>query len=230
MPIALSESIHFMSMYGMRSTIGPLTFDFRSWQIALCLISVVFVMAIAIISTGASNSIPDRVFGSSSSREDDQESQDSGEENGGQHNFLAKGDINSVIHTPGGQWNATGQWGLSVVNGEPSQFKVYMVWKNATSSHTHGFENFQTDDDIVLSSDQSFTTDGSTDISTNGVKTWPGAGLSIILSQGKMIEFTVDHEDTENHFWGQSIYGTVDEIIPCNTRPAAGMEIVTDCT
>jgi hypothetical protein len=224
-------------MYGMKLSFGPLTSDLGAWQMALFLICIAFVAAILLISTDLPMHVTQQVIASTPSEDedededgdaDDEEPEDSNGVTEGS-NFVTEGDIGSIIHTPNaGQWNATGQWGFSVADGSPRTLRVYMVWENGTSSHTHGFENFQTNDNIVLSSDRSFTIDGTANILTDGITTWPDAGLEIVMNGGKMIKFTADAIDTQNHFWEQSVFGTVKEFKPCIPTPGPGM-ILTEC-
>ena len=153
------------------------------------------------------------------------------EESSGLQNFVAKGDIDSVIYTISGNWQAGGKWALSVSNGNVESFNTDMDWKNGTSTHTHEFLNFEGDDNIVLSPDKSVTFQGTMDVGTNQAVSWPDVPAEIFIDRGKIITITLlDHEAVDNHFAGQSIHGTVSQIVPCNTGPAADMQIITQCT
>jgi hypothetical protein len=237
MPIGLSESNQLFSVYDMKGTLSHLTLDFRSLRLALFIISIEFMGLLVLVSTDGSINITDQVIASTSNGEgeEEEESESSDESSEGVHNFVVRCEIDSVIYTKSGNWHATGPCKLSVVNGEVSSFDANMIWNNSTatqpgSTHSHEFRNFQGGDDVVLSPDNSTTFDGLMDVATNKAISWPQVSTEVNIDGGKIMTVTVDDEETDNHFYGQSIHGTVKEIVLCNARPAAGMQIVTDCT
>ena len=144
--------------------------------------------------------------------------------------FKANGKINSYIVTALSPWNATGDWNMVVEDGEMKNFVTNMAWFNGTSGHTHDFLNFESSDDIELPADNILTINGEMDVASNGVITWDGVDSTInIGGGGKTITITVDHEDTDHHFAGQPIVGTVTSLTPCSDTPGASMEILPTC-
>ncbi len=144
--------------------------------------------------------------------------------------FKANGKINSVIVTSVSPWSATGDWSMVVENGEMKNFVTNMAWFNGTTGHTHDFLNFDSRDDIELAPDNILTIDGKMDVASNGVITWEGVDSTInIGGGGRTITISVDHEDTDHHFAGQPIVGTVTSLTPCSDKPGASMEILPTC-
>jgi hypothetical protein len=144
--------------------------------------------------------------------------------------FVASGTINSTIYTTNGNWEAIGIWTLSVSEGEVTSFDTDMAWNNGTSAHTHEFQNFEMDedsDDISIDSEGGITIGGDMDIGTNGVVSWPSVPAEIIIQQAKIITISVDNEETDNHFGGQSVHGTVTSLTPCSALPGPNMQIST---
>jgi hypothetical protein len=146
--------------------------------------------------------------------------------------FVASGTINSTIYTTNGNWEAIGIWTLSVSEGEVTSFDTDMAWNNGTSAHTHEFQNFEMDedsDDISIDSGGGITIEGDMDIGTNGVVSWPSVPAEIIIQQAKTITISVDHEETDNHFGGQSVHGTVTSLTPCSASPGPNMQLTGAC-
>jgi hypothetical protein len=144
--------------------------------------------------------------------------------------FVASGTINSTLYTTNGNWEAIGIWTLSVSEGEVTSFDTDMAWNNGTSAHTHEFQNFEMDedsDDISIDSEGGITIGGDMDIGTNGVVSWPSVPAEIIIQQAKIITISVDNEETDNHFGGQSVHGTVTSLTPCSALPGPNMQIST---
>jgi type IV secretory pathway VirB10-like protein len=148
----------------------------------------------------------------------------------GSEDFSAGGAIDSTIYTTNGNWDATGLWTLTVSEGQLTSFDTDMAWNNGTAAHTHEFQNFVMDDgsdSISIDSDGSVTIEGVMDVATNGVVSWPSVPAEIIIEQGKIITVSLDHEDTDNHFGGQAVHGTVTLLKPCSGTPGANMQIPT---
>jgi hypothetical protein len=144
--------------------------------------------------------------------------------------FAASGTINSTLYTTNGNWAAQGIWTLTVSEGNLTSFDTDMAWNNGTAAHTHEFQNFVMDDDsddITIDPEGSVTIEGEMDVSTNGVVSWPSVPAEIIIQQGKIITVSVDHEDTDNHFGGQSVHGSVTSLQPCSATPGANMQVPT---
>ncbi len=144
--------------------------------------------------------------------------------------FIANGKINSFIVTELNPWNATGDWNMVVENGEMKNFVTNMAWFDGTTGHTHDFLNFESSGEIELPPDNMVTIDGDMDVASNGVISWDGIESTInIGGGGKTITISVDHEDTDHHFAGQPIVGTVTSLTPCSDTPGASMEILPTC-
>src|SRR5215213_4897160 len=146
--------------------------------------------------------------------------------------FVASGTINSTLYTTNGNWEAIGIWTLSVSEGEVTSFDTDMAWNNGTSAHTHEFQNFDMDedsDDISIDSGGGITIVGDMDIGTNGIVSWPSVPAEIIIQQAKIITVSVDHEETDNHFGGQSVHGTVTSLTPCSASPGPNMQLTGAC-
>ena len=146
--------------------------------------------------------------------------------------FVASGTINSTLYTTNGNWEAIGIWTLSVSEGEVTSFDTDMAWNNGTSAHTHEFQNFEMDedsDDISIDSGGGITIEGDMDIGTNGVVSWPSVPAEITIQQAKIVTISVDHEETDNHFGGQSVHGTVTSLTPCSASPGPNMQLTGAC-
>ena len=145
--------------------------------------------------------------------------------------FKATGTIHSYIVTPTSPWNATGDWTLIVEDGEVIDFITNMAWFNGTTGHTHDFLNFDSSSDIELPADNIVTIDGEMDVASNGIVTWDEVESSInIGGGGRTITINVDHDETDHHFAGQPIVGTVNSLAPCSDSPGASMEILPTCS
>src|SRR5215211_4060209 len=146
--------------------------------------------------------------------------------------FVASGTINSTLYTTNGNWEAIGIWTLSVSEGDVTSFDTDMAWNNGTSAHTHEFQNFEMDedsDDISIDSGGGITIEGDMDIGTNGVVSWPSVPAEITIQQAKIETISVDHEETDNHFGGQSVHGTVISLTPCSASPGPNMQLTGAC-
>ncbi|KAA2283354.1 cupredoxin domain-containing protein [Candidatus Nitrosocosmicus agrestis] len=144
--------------------------------------------------------------------------------------FKATGKIHTIIVTGTSTWNASGDWTMIVEDGEMKNFVTNMAWFNGTSGHTHDFINFDQNGDITLPSNNMVTIKGDMDVASNGVVTWKGVDTTInIGGSGKTITIDVDHEDTDHHFAGQPVLGTVTSLTPCSDTPGPNMEIFPPC-
>ncbi|CAN5831403.1 hypothetical protein BH23THE1_BH23THE1_21130 [soil metagenome] len=119
---------------------------------------------------------------------------------------------------------------MVVENGEMKNFVTNMAWFDGTTGHTHDFLNFESRGEIELPPDNMVTIDGEMDVASNGVISWDGIESTIdIGGGGKTITISVGHEDTDHHFAGQPIVGTVTSLTPCSDTPGASMEILPTC-
>jgi hypothetical protein len=144
--------------------------------------------------------------------------------------FVARGKIDSTIYTVSGKWAAAGEWILTVSGGELNAFSTDMTWRNETASHSHELRNFEAEDDgIELGADGSVSIEGTMDVAANRMTSWPGVPAEIVIDRGKIITVSLDHEETDNHFGGQSIHGTVTSLQPCDITPGPDMQMPTGC-
>lgn len=212
-------------MYNKDASLSLLAFDLKSLEKAFFLFSIVCLTTMLLVLSLSSIAIIKQVVAQPS---EDENVDDDGED---LENFVANGDVDSVLYTVSGKWDAQGRWALSVSDGEVRSFNIDMSWKNATAGHSHELRNFQEQkDNTGLTPDQSLSVEGDIDVGTNKATSWSGIPVQIDIEKGKIITITLDDEDTDHHFGGQSIHGTVSVIKPCNTKPGAEMEIVTVCT
>jgi hypothetical protein len=145
--------------------------------------------------------------------------------------FIASGLIDSTIYTINGNWKANGNWKLTVSDGMLTSFDTDMAWNNGTAAHTHEFQNFQVDDDsdnISTDSEGSVTIEGLMDVGTNGIVSWPQIPAEITIEKGKIITVSLDDEDTNQHFGGQAVHGSVTSFKSCSIQPEANMQIPSD--
>ena len=142
--------------------------------------------------------------------------------------FIASGIIDSIIYTINGNWKANGNWKLTVSDGELTSFDTDMAWNNGTAAHTHEFQNFEVNDDsdgITVDSEGSVIVEGEMDVGTNGVISWPKIPAGINIEKGKIITVSLDDKDTNHHFGGQAVHGSVMLFKSCSVEPGASMQI-----
>ncbi|HKG72409.1 MAG TPA: hypothetical protein VKA87_10940, partial [Nitrososphaeraceae archaeon] len=82
---------------------------------------------------------------------------------------------------------------------------------------------------ISIDSEGGITIGGDMDIGTNGVVSWPSVPAEITIQQAKIVTISVDHEETDNHFGGQSVHGTVISLTPCSASPGPNMQLTGAC-
>lgn len=107
-----------------------------------------------------------------------------------------------------------------------------MNFNNGTSGHTHEFQNIiGKNNKAGLSKDQRVSFDGKMDVGTNGIVSWSNVPSQINIDKGKIITISVDNKQTDDHFGGQSLHGTVNAIKVCNMTPGPHMQVpVINCT
>jgi hypothetical protein len=152
--------------------------------------------------------------------------------NGDIDSFVASGDIDSTIYTVLGNWDATGEWRMTVSDGELRSFTTQMAFQNRTSGHSHELQNFEAEDGgIQLGNDRSVRVEGEMDVGTRGTISWPDVPAEIFIDRGKIVTIQLDHEETDNHFGGgeQAIHGTVTSLKPCDVTPGPDMQVPTGC-
>jgi hypothetical protein len=140
--------------------------------------------------------------------------------------FIANGKMNSTLYTTNGNWKSIGDWSMNVVDGELTNFTTTMQWNNGTSGHSHQFLNFEPEDDVDISAeDQTISVSGTMDVGTNGAVVWEDVPSEIAIERGKIIGVSVDNEATEEHFSGQSVYGTITSLRICSDTPGPAMQV-----
>jgi hypothetical protein len=141
--------------------------------------------------------------------------------------FSAIGTISSLVITvPEYEFNITdafkviltGEWNLSVRNGNMTNFEVNFLASpmDGRTPHIHQITNFRPYDNqgpIRLTEDENITIDGIADIKINGMVVWEDAAISISISKGNIFSLDPDDEDTEDHFGDQFVYGIVTRLI-----------------
>ena len=146
--------------------------------------------------------------------------------------FKLTGKINSdIVAGPTNRWHATGDLTMIVKDNEVQLFKTNMAWNNRTSGHTHEFQNFKADDDVVLPPDNIVRIEGDMDAGTNNVINWMGVPTILdIGGGGRTITISLDHEETDHHFAGQPIVGVITSLTPCSDEPGPSMEVSPSCS
>jgi hypothetical protein len=112
----------------------------------------------------------------------------------------------------------TGEWNLSVNNGEVTNFSVNLLASpmDGSKPHMHQIVNLNTYDDeepISLSKDKNLLISGTADIKINGVLVWDNADISVSISNGNTFNIDPNDLDTQNHFGDQQVFGIVTRLI-----------------
>jgi len=144
--------------------------------------------------------------------------------------FSAIGTINSLVITiPESGFNITdafkviisGEWNLSVHKGNVTNFAVNFLASpmDGTKPHIHQITNFKIDNIgrkkqlVQLTSDNSISLKGTTDVKINGVTVWNNVHVSILISKGNTMTLSLNDKETGHHFGKQPIYGIVSRLI-----------------
>ena len=112
----------------------------------------------------------------------------------------------------------TGEWNLSVNDGEVTNFSVNLLASpmDGSKPHMHQIVNLNTYDDeepISLPEDKNLLINGTADIKINGVLVWDNADISISISNGNTFNIDPNDMDTQNHFGDQQVFGIVTRMI-----------------
>jgi hypothetical protein len=112
----------------------------------------------------------------------------------------------------------TGEWNLSVNDGEVTNFSVNLLASpmDGSKPHMHQIVNLNTYDEeepISLSEDKNLLINGTADIKINGVLVWDNADISISISNGNTFNIDPNDMDTQNHFGDQQVFGIVTRMI-----------------
>ncbi len=117
----------------------------------------------------------------------------------------------------------TGSWHMKVEDGNVTYFtaKFTKVHVDATNRHTHKLANFHTTSSLPAKLNANGTTfiSGTIDVGMNGANAWTSVRTTIMIEKLSTIVISLDPTDTDNHFKGQSIYGTVNLLIGKDGRP-----------
>jgi hypothetical protein len=148
--------------------------------------------------------------------------------------FVANGKVNTVITVPAGKWLATGDWDITLNNGNVTSFDTNMTWYNSsgTNAHTHELTNFRpsVDDQLLSLKDNDIIIKGVTDVGANNKISWFEVPTTITLNDRRILSISVDDNKTNHHFGGQPILGIVDLYEPCSDLPGANMEVLPSCS
>jgi hypothetical protein len=148
--------------------------------------------------------------------------------------FVAKGKVNTVITFPAGKWLATGDWDITLNNGDVTSFDTNMTWYNSsgTNAHTHELTNFRpaADDQLLSMKNNDIIIKGVTDVGANNKISWFEVPTTITLNDRRIISISVDDNKTNQHFGGQPILGIIESYEPCSDLPGANMEVLPSCS
>jgi hypothetical protein len=149
--------------------------------------------------------------------------------------FIATGSINSLTTTPSTRWIATGNWSMTVNNGNLTYFKTDMTWYNSsgTATHSHEFQNFKADKGSIISllePGNKISINGVMDVGTNHRVVWKNVPSTIEINGKRTIIISVDDNATNNHFASQPILGVVNSFVLCSDIPGANMEVLPPCS
>ncbi|HXV88903.1 MAG TPA: discoidin domain-containing protein [Nitrososphaeraceae archaeon] len=151
--------------------------------------------------------------------------------------FVANGKINTLITVPNGKWLATGNWSITLNNGNVTSFEAKMTWYNSsgTNAHTHELTNFTSaagDTQLLPMSGSSkqISIEGFTDVGTNNRVSWFEVPTAITINDRKIVSISVDDNKTTHHFGGQPLLGIVDSFVPCSDLPGPNMELLPPCS
>ncbi len=113
-------------------------------------------------------------------------------------------------------WIVGGYWSLEVDNGDITQFQAYftMVKANGSQFHTHELSDFVLNAiiPVVLDPQSGTTFTGTFDIEGNGEDKWLGTQTQVTIPRLNTISLFFDNEHTENHFFGQPLYGIIQSL------------------
>jgi hypothetical protein len=157
-------------------------------------------------------------------------------ENGGhQIGFTATGSINSLTTTPSTRWIATGNWSMTVNNGNLTYFKTDMTWYNSsgTAAHSHEFQNFKAEKGRIISllePGNKISINGVMDVGTNHRVVWKNVPSTVEINGKRTIIISMDNNATNNHFASQPILGVVNSFVLCSDIPGPNMEVLPPCT
>jgi hypothetical protein len=131
-------------------------------------------------------------------------------------NFNATGSISSLVasnsRTADPQYVIVGNWNVLASNGNITDFgaNFTMVSVNGTDRHMHSITNFSSNVVAPLILDVHGTTfTGESDITTDGNVMWQAIQTTVTIARQDTIKITFNHNNINNHFQNQPIYGVV---------------------
>ncbi len=131
-------------------------------------------------------------------------------------NFNATGSISSLVlsnrTTTDPQYVLAGDWKVLASNGNITDFSANftMVSVNGTDRHTHRITNFTSNIVAPLILDIHGTTfTGESDITTFDNVTWRAIQTTVTIARQDTIRITFNHNNVNNHFQNQPIYGVI---------------------
>lgn len=135
-------------------------------------------------------------------------------------NFNATGSISSLVvvgnnRTADPQYILSGDWNVLASKGNITDFSANftMVSLNGTDRHMHSITNFSSNVAAPLILDIHGTTfTGESDIATDDNVTWHAIQTTVAIARHDTIKITFNHNDLNNHFQNQPIYGVVTSI------------------
>ncbi|HEX6280831.1 MAG TPA: hypothetical protein VFZ67_01250 [Nitrososphaera sp.] len=131
-------------------------------------------------------------------------------------NFNATGSISSLVPsnrtTADPQYVLAGNWKVLASDGNIADFRANftMVSVNGTDRHTHSITNFSSNvvAPVILDIHETTFT-GESDITTDDNITWRAIQTTITIARQDTIKITFNHQNVNNHFHNQPIYGIV---------------------
>lgn len=133
-------------------------------------------------------------------------------------NFNATGSISSLVpsnRTANPEYVLAGSWNVLASNGNITDFgaNFTMVSINGTDRHTHSITNFSSNIVAPLILDIHGTTfTGESDITTFDNVTWHAVQTTVTIARQDTIKITFNHNEVNNHFHNQPIYGVISSI------------------
>jgi hypothetical protein len=131
-------------------------------------------------------------------------------------NFNATGSISSLVgsnsSTADPQYILAGNWNVLASNGNIMDFgaNFTMVSINGTDRHIHSITNFSSNVVAPVIIDIHGTTfTGESDIITDGNVMWRAIQTTVTIARQDAIRITFNHNNINNHFQNQPIYGVV---------------------
>lgn len=130
--------------------------------------------------------------------------------------FNATGTISSLVasnsRTADPQYVLAGNWNVLASNGNITDFgaNFTMVSVNGTDRHIHSITNFSSNVVAPLILDIHGTTfTGESDITADGNVMWRAIQTTVTIARQDAIKITFNHNNINNHFQNEPIYGVV---------------------